>query len=65
MLTPMLLGNVEALIHHGEILQQCANWIDADKLKIEVSQTFPLAEAAKAHAVIESGSLQGKLVLLN
>jgi NADPH2:quinone reductase len=65
MLTPMLLGNVEALIHHGEILQQCANWIDAGKLKIEVSQTFPLAEAAKAHAVIESGSLQGKLVLLN
>ena len=65
MLTPMLLGNVEALIHHGEILQQCANWIDADKLKIEVSQTFPLAEAAKAHAVIESGSVQGKLVLLN
>lgn len=65
MLTPMLLGNVEALIHHGEILQQCANWIDAGKLKIEVSQTFPLAEAAKAHAVIESGSVQGKLVLLN
>ncbi|PPJ64050.1 zinc-dependent alcohol dehydrogenase family protein [Cuspidothrix issatschenkoi] len=65
MLTPMLLGNVEALIHHGEILQQCANWIDAGKLTIEVSQTFPLAEAAKAHAVIESGSVQGKLVLLN
>jgi NADPH2:quinone reductase len=65
MLTPMLLGNVEALIHHGEILQQCANLIDAGKLKIEVSQTFPLAEAAKAHAVIESGSVQGKLVLLN
>ncbi|MEY3333496.1 MAG: hypothetical protein RLZZ176_1796 [Cyanobacteriota bacterium] len=65
MLTPMLLGNVEALIHHGEILQQCANWIDAGKLTIEVSQTFPLAEVAKAHAVIESGSVQGKLVLLN
>ncbi len=65
MLTPMLSGNLEALIHHGEILQQCANWIDAGKLKIEVSQTFPLAQAAKAHAIIESGSVQGKLVLLN
>ncbi|MFM7363667.1 MAG: zinc-dependent alcohol dehydrogenase family protein [Cuspidothrix sp.] len=65
MLTPMLSGNVEALIHHGEILQQCANWIDAGKLKIEVGQTFPLAQAAKAHAIIESGSVQGKLVLLN
>jgi NADPH:quinone reductase len=65
MLTPMLSGNLEALIHHGEILQQCANWIDAGKLKIEVSQTFPLAQAAKAHAIIKSGSVQGKLVLLN
>jgi NADPH:quinone reductase len=65
MLTPMLSGNLEALIHHGEILQQCANWIDAGKLKIEVSQTFSLAQAAKAHAIIESGSVQGKLVLLN
>lgn len=55
----------KVLIHHGEILQQCANLIDAGKLTIEVSQTFPLAEAAKAHAVIESGSVQGKLVLLN
>jgi NADPH:quinone reductase len=65
MLTPMLSGNVEALIHHGEILQECANWIDAGKLQIEVSQTFPLMEAAKAHALLEAGSVLGKLVLLN
>ncbi|MDP5017247.1 zinc-dependent alcohol dehydrogenase family protein [Anabaena sp. UHCC 0187] len=65
MLTPMLLGNVEALTHHGEILQQCATWIDEGKLKIAVSQTFPLAEAAKAHALVETGSMLGKVVLLN
>lgn len=65
MLTPMLLGNVEALIHHGDILQECANWIDEGKLKIEVSQTFPLASAAKAHALVETGSVLGKVVLLN
>jgi NADPH:quinone reductase len=65
MLTPMLLGNVEALIHHGEILQQCASWIDEGKLKVTVSQTFSLVEAAKAHALIETGSVLGKVVLLN
>ena len=65
MLTPMLLGNVEALTHHGDILQQCAGWIDEDKLKVHVSQTFSLAEAAKAHALIETGSVLGKVVLLN
>ncbi len=65
MLTPMLLGNVEALTHHGDILQQCAGWIDEGKLKVYVSQTFSLAEAAKAHALIEAGSVLGKVVLLN
>ncbi|MTJ07102.1 MULTISPECIES: zinc-dependent alcohol dehydrogenase family protein [unclassified Anabaena] len=65
MLTPMLLENVEVLTHHGEILQQCATWIDEGKLKIEVSQTFPLASAAKAHTLIETGSMLGKVVLLN
>ena len=33
------------------------------KLKIEIAQTFPLAEAAKAHALMESGQLIGKIVL--
>jgi NADPH2:quinone reductase len=56
---------VEVLTHHGEILQQCATWIDEGKLKIEVSQTFPLGSAAKAHALIETGSVLGKVVLLN
>ncbi|MBD2667474.1 alcohol dehydrogenase zinc-binding domain protein [Richelia sinica FACHB-800] len=64
MLTPMLLGNVEGLQHHGEILQQCANWIDDGKLKIHVSQTFPLAAAAQAHELLETGSVTGKIVLL-
>jgi len=33
------------------------------KLKIVIAQTFPLAEAAKAHALMESGTLIGKIVL--
>ncbi|MFN5895498.1 MAG: zinc-binding dehydrogenase [Dolichospermum sp.] len=47
------------------MLQQCANWIDEGKLRIKVSQTFPLAEAAQAHTLIENGSVLGKIVLLN
>ncbi len=65
MLTPMLQGMVEAQQHHAEILEQCAQWIDAGKLKIHVSKTFSLAEAAKAHQLLEAGSVMGKIVLVN
>lgn len=64
MLTPMLEGLEDSLQHHGEILQQCATWMDEGKLKVEVSHQFPLAEAAKAHELLESGSVMGKIVLL-
>lgn len=63
MLTPMLQGIVEAQQHHAEILEQCAKWIDAGKLKIQVSKTFPLFEAAKAHRLLENGSITAKIVL--
>ncbi|KAF3887422.1 MULTISPECIES: zinc-dependent alcohol dehydrogenase family protein [Nostocales] len=64
MLTPMLQGSVEAQQHQAEILEQCAQWIDGGKLKIQVSKTFPLQEAAKAHQLLETGSMTGKIVLL-
>ncbi|MFH7024359.1 MAG: zinc-dependent alcohol dehydrogenase family protein [Heteroscytonema crispum UTEX LB 1556] len=64
MLTPMLQGMVEAQQHHAEILQQCATWIDEGKLKIHVGQKLPFAEAAKAHQLLETGSMTGKIVLL-
>ncbi|NMG22248.1 zinc-dependent alcohol dehydrogenase family protein [Brasilonema bromeliae] len=64
MLTPMLQGIVEAQQHQAEILEQCAKWIDAGKLKIQVSDTFPLEEARSAHHLLETGSVTGKIVLL-
>jgi NADPH2:quinone reductase len=64
MLTPMLLGLIEAQKYQGEILQQCATWIDEGKLTIHLNQTFPLQEAAKAHKMLENGSLTGKIALL-
>jgi putative PIG3 family NAD(P)H quinone oxidoreductase len=38
-------------------------WIAAGKLKTVIDQTFPLAEAARAHARVENGSHVGKVVL--
>jgi NADPH:quinone reductase len=64
MLTPMLLNMVETQQHHGEILAECADWINQGKLRIHVSHKFPLQDAAKAHQLLESGSITGKIVLL-
>ncbi|MBK1990715.1 zinc-dependent alcohol dehydrogenase family protein [Sphaerospermopsis aphanizomenoides BCCUSP55] len=64
MLTPMLLENIEGLQHHGEILQQCATWMDEGKLKIQVSHTFPLQAGAAAHQLLENSGITGKIVLV-
>lgn len=64
MLTPMLQGIVDAQKHHADILEQCASWIDEGKLKIHVSETFPLEKADLAHQLLETGSVTGKIVLL-
>lgn len=64
MLTPLLEHLPGARAHQGEILDHCAALADAGKLKIEVSQTLPLEQAARAHQQIESGHTRGKLVLI-
>jgi len=64
MLTPMFQGLVAAQQHQAEILKQCASWIDEGKLKIHLSQTFSLKDAAAAHKALESGSITGKIALL-
>ncbi len=63
MLTPQLRNLPEALAHQGEILDRCGALIDAGDLRIEVADTFPLAQAADAHRRIEAGGMRGKLVL--
>ena len=64
MLTPLLQGLVAAQQHQAEILKQCAQWIDEGKLKIHLSETYPLQEAAAAHKAIETGSTTGKISLI-
>jgi NADPH:quinone reductase-like Zn-dependent oxidoreductase len=39
-------------------------WIAAGKVRAVVDRTFPLADAAAAHAYLESGTHVGKIVLI-
>lgn len=64
MLTPMLLGLTSAQQHQADILSRSTPLFDEGTLRIHVAQEFALEDASKAHALIESGSVKGKIVLL-
>lgn len=64
MLTPSLLGLTSAQAYHGKILTEAAPWFERGELRIHLSETFPLAEAAQAHHQIETGHTTGKIALL-
>jgi len=49
--------------NNGDELAQIGKLIDEKKIKIVVSETFPLAEAGKAQAKAETGHARGKIVL--
>ncbi len=63
MLTPMLLGQVNLQIQQAKILSECAALFDSGKLKIHVSEVFALADTAKAHQLLETGSMTGKIAI--
>ncbi len=63
MLTPMVLNLPDALAHHADILTQCAAYMQAGKLGVHVAYLLLLAQAPKAHRLIEAGSMSGKIVL--
>src|SRR5438876_408006 len=48
---------------NGEQLAQIGKLIDQKKIKVVVSDTFPLADAAKAEAKADTGHARGKIVL--
>ena len=47
----------------GEVERVVWPWIEAGKVKPVIDRTFPLAEAAAAHAWLERGGHLGKMVL--
>ncbi|HEY6332706.1 MAG TPA: quinone oxidoreductase [Blastocatellia bacterium] len=50
----------ELLWRAGDVL----NWIKAGELKLRISQTFPLSEAALAQSALEGRKTTGKLLLI-
>ena len=48
---------------NGEQLAEIGRLIDEKKIKVIVSETFPLADAAKAEAKADTGHARGKIVL--
>ncbi len=63
MLSPMFFGLPEARTHQTEILEYAARMVDDGRLRVHLSRTFPLAEAAEAHRLLEEGHATGKLAL--
>jgi NADPH2:quinone reductase len=63
MLTPMYYDLVDQQVRQTKILGECARMMAEGKLRIHVSKTFPLEEAAHAHRLIETGDTIGKVVL--
>ena len=48
---------------NAEQTQWLVDLVAAGRLHVEVQQTFPLAEAVKAHRLLEGGHVRGKVVL--
>ena len=63
MLTPMLGGNEAGLAHQTRLLELGARLVEAQRLRVQVSDVLELEAAAEAHRRIASGHTQGKRVL--
>jgi len=63
MLTPMWKGLTDRLKHQAWIIAQALQLVADGKLKIRLAESFALADAAKAHAYLESGKAIGKVTL--
>lgn len=55
-------------VHTPDLLRahsaQFFNWITESRLKVHIGGTYPLADAARAHADMESRKTTGKLLLI-
>jgi NADPH2:quinone reductase len=49
---------------HLRYMQQFVDWIKQGKLSIRIDRTYPMADAAKAHAAIEQRQVSGRVLLL-
>ena len=63
MLTPMWRGMRARLREQAEILRRGVELLAEGALQVHVHRSFPLAEVAEAHRLLEAGGGTGKLVL--
>jgi NADPH2:quinone reductase len=63
MLSPLFFGLEGARARQTTILEQCAAMIDEGRLRVHLTQTLPLDEAAEAHRILEGGHTNGKIAL--
>ncbi len=63
MLTPMWKGLDYRLKEQAVIIRKALDLVAQGKLRIRLAERFPLADAAKAHALLESGQAVGKVTL--
>ena len=63
MLTPMWKGLAARLQHQAEIVAQALALVAEGRLRLRLSESFPLAEAGKAQTFLESGDAIGKVTL--
>ena len=60
---PQVFGWQPQRERQRRILEQAATHIDAGELRVQVSATLPLDQAADAHRALEAGKVLGKAVL--
>jgi NADPH:quinone reductase-like Zn-dependent oxidoreductase len=46
-----------------EAMQNLMSWVNEDRIKAPVVQSYPYDEVADAHRALESGNTVGKLIL--
>ena len=63
MLTPMWKGLSDRLRQQARIVSEALQLVAAGRLRIRLDESFALADAAKAHAHLESGKAVGKVTL--
>jgi len=63
MTLPLFVGHHALRCAQTGILEQATRLFEDGKIRIDVSEVLPLAEAARAHALVESGHTRGKVVL--
>jgi NADPH:quinone reductase-like Zn-dependent oxidoreductase len=61
---PRVRSQLLVMKPNGAQLQEIAELVAAGKVRVEIAEALPLAEAARAHEASESGRTRGKLILV-